>query len=100
VCTTIRGKLAVTGSGKGTRGWFPVDHVYVGYDHPYHADAEHALNIDFVNEAAGPDARVAVELTREDGRALALRLLAILDEADVYEDGGQADSPWRATPLS
>jgi Family of unknown function (DUF6295) len=85
VCTTIGGKLAVTGSGKGTGGWFPVDHVYVGYDHPFHADVEHALKIDFVNEASGPDARVAVELTREAGRELAHRILAVLDEADAYE---------------
>jgi hypothetical protein len=90
VCTTIRSTLAVTGSGKGRGGWFHVDHVYVGYDHPFHVDAQHALNLDFVNEAAGPDARVAVELSREDGRALALRLLAILDEADAYEAGDRS----------
>jgi hypothetical protein len=85
MCTTIGGTLAVSGSGKGPRGWFHVDQVYVGYDHPFHVDAQHTLNLDFINEAAGPDARVAVELTREDARALALRLLAILDEADAYE---------------
>jgi hypothetical protein len=85
VCTTIGRRVAISGSGKGSRGWFLVDQAYLGYDHPFHADAEHALNIDFVNEAAGPDARVAVELTRETARELALKILATLEEADAYE---------------
>jgi Family of unknown function (DUF6295) len=97
VCTTIGRRVAVSGSGKGSRGWFPVDRAYLGYDHPFHADAEHALNIDFVNEAAGPDARVAVELTRETARELALKILTTLDEADAYEAratvGGRARGP-------
>ena len=36
-----------------------------------HALAEHTLNIDFLNPAKGPSARVAVELTAESARALA-----------------------------
>jgi hypothetical protein len=40
----------------------------VSYDHPYDLPLEHALNIDFVNEAAGPGARVAVELSVEAAR--------------------------------
>ena len=43
----------------------------MSYDHPFHIRLEHALNIDFVNEAAGPGARVAVELTPEAARQLA-----------------------------
>jgi hypothetical protein len=39
------------GSGKGTTGWFPVQQANVSYDHPFHAAMDHALNIDFVNEA-------------------------------------------------
>ena len=42
----------------------------------------HALNIDFVNEAAGPGARVAVELTPESARELAHKILATLDQAE------------------
>jgi hypothetical protein len=42
----------------------------VAYDHPYHALLEHALTIDFVDEAAGPSARVAVELSADSARAL------------------------------
>lgn len=52
-------------------------------DCPYHIELEHALNIDFVNEAKGPGARVAVELTPESARALAQAILAALDEAEV-----------------
>jgi len=36
-----------------------------------HAQAEHTLNIDFVDPAKGPSARVAVELTAESALALA-----------------------------
>jgi hypothetical protein len=84
MCTTIFYRAAVTGSGKGPQGWFRLDHVNVGYDHPFHAQVEHAVNIDFGNEATG--ARVAVELTRESARELVAKLTAALDEADCYED--------------
>lgn len=87
MCTTIADRAAVAGSGKGASGWFAVDQVYVGYDHPYHAPLEHALSLDFVNEAAGPGSRVAVELDRESARTLAHRILATLDKADAYEEG-------------
>jgi hypothetical protein len=40
------------------------------------------LNIDFVNEAEGPGARVAVELTPESARQLAQTILAMLDRAE------------------
>lgn len=86
MCTTISAKAGIAGSGKGVSGWFELDHVYVGYDHPYHAPLDHALSIDFVNEAAGPGARVAVELDRESARTLAQQILATLELADAYED--------------
>lgn len=70
MCTWITQRSAVTGSGKGAAGWFPLSHATVYFDHPYHAPLDHALNIDFVNEAAGPGARVAVELSAESARAL------------------------------
>jgi hypothetical protein len=87
MCTTISDKAPVAGSGKGADGWFALDHVYVGYDHPYHAPFEHSVNIDFVSEQTGPGARVAVELSREDAKTLATRILATLDEAEAYEAG-------------
>lgn len=83
MCTTISQKTAVSGSGKGPTGWFALDHVYLGYDHPYHAPVEHSVNIDFVNEAT--NSRVAVELTRESARELAALLQHTLAQADAYE---------------
>lgn len=85
MCTMIAEKMAISGSGKGANGWFTLEQAYVSYDHPFHAQLEHALNIDFVNESMGVGARVGVELTREAGRELALSILRALDEADAYE---------------
>ena len=95
MCTTIADKRAITGSGKGPQGWFALDHAYVGYDHPTHAPFEHAVNIDFVNEAAGPGARVAVELSIEAARKLVQTIEAVLAQAEqrgVAEDLPQAAS--------
>lgn len=85
MCTMIAEKTAMSGSGKGADGWFTLEQAYVSYDHPFHAQLEHALNIDFINESMGVSARVGVELTRESGRELALSILRALDEADAYE---------------
>jgi hypothetical protein len=83
MCTMITQKVAVEGSGKGTKGWFAVRQANISYDHPFNAPYEHALNIDFVDEAQGPGARVAVELNAESARALVDTILAVLDEADA-----------------
>lgn len=85
MCTMITQSVAIDGSGKGSRGWFTVDQANVSYDHPFSAPLEHALNIDFVNAAAGPGARVAVELSAAAARALVDTILAVLAQA---EDGG------------
>jgi hypothetical protein len=85
----IAKKTEISGSGKGANGWFPVSQVDVSYDHPYHVPREHALNIDFVNEAEGPGARVAVELTPESARQLVKTIQAVLQQAEsrgVLED--------------
>jgi len=92
MCTNIAAKLAIAGSGKGAAGWFGLGQAYVSYDHPYHAPLEHALNIDFVNEAAGLGARVAVELTPESARGLAESILATLAQAEALEGGAAAAS--------
>ena len=78
MCTSIMAKLAVTGSAKGAAGWVPVSAAVVSFDHPTHAPFDHALSIDFLNEAAGPGARVAVELSAESARALARSIEAAL----------------------
>ena len=85
MCTMIVQQVAVEGSGKGAGGWFAVRQANVSYDHPFHAPLEHALNIDFVDEAQGPGARVAVELTPDAARDLIKTILAVLEEA---ESGG------------
>ena len=83
MCTMIVEKVEIAGSGKGPQGWFPLRQVNVSYDHPFHAPLEHALNIDFVNEAEGPSARVAVELTPESARQLVQVILTALARGGV-----------------
>jgi Family of unknown function (DUF6295) len=85
MCTMITTQAKIEGSGKGTSGWFNLREVNVGYDHPFHIPLEHALTIDFVNEAEGPSARVAVELTPESARELVKAINAALEQA---ESGG------------
>ena len=70
MCSYVTKKAPVTGSGKGAEGWFRLSHAMAYFDHPYHSPYEHTLNIDFLNEAGGPSARVAVELTAESAREL------------------------------
>jgi hypothetical protein len=78
MCTYQTETVAIEGSGKGFPAWFPVTAATVCYDHPQHASAEHTLNLDFLNPARGPSARVAVELSAESARALAEAILASL----------------------
>ena len=71
MCSYIVMKAALRdSSAKGAKGWMSVDTANVYYDHPYHAPLDHALGIDFVNEAAGGRERVAVELSAESAREL------------------------------
>jgi len=78
MCTYNTEKIEISGSGKGAGGWFGLSQATVYFDHPVHAMAEHTLNIDFLNPAKGPSARVAVELTAESARALAAAIEAAL----------------------
>lgn len=93
MCTMIANQALISGSGKGKEGWFEVRQVNVSYDHPYHMPLEHALNIDFVNEAEGPGARVAVELTLESARELVKAIEAVLARAEA---GGYIDERLKA----
>ncbi len=83
MCTMIVHRAKIDGSGKGAQGWFSVREANVSYDHPYHVPLEHALNIDFVNEAEGPGARVAVELSVEAARSLVRTIEAVLAQAET-----------------
>ncbi len=83
MCTMIVNQAKIWGKGKGAKGWFTLGEVNVSYDHPFDAPLEHALNIDFVNEAEGPSARVAVELSPESARQLVQAILATLERAEA-----------------
>ena len=83
MCTMIVQQVQIDGSGKGTGGWFTLRQANVSYDHPFNAPLEHALNIDFVNEAQGPGARVAVELSPEAARTLVATIQTVLGRAEV-----------------
>jgi len=82
VCTYYTERLELRdSSGKGADGWFSVTSASIYYDHPVHAPADHTVNVDFLNVAQGPRARVAVELDPESARALARALLSAADAA-------------------
>lgn len=83
MCTMIAEQVKIEGSGKGAGGWFVLREADVSYDHPFDAPFEHALNIDFVNEAQGPGARVAVELSLESARRLVETIQAVLERAQA-----------------
>jgi hypothetical protein len=78
MCSYATETTPVTGSGKGARGWFRLSSASIYFDHPYFTPLDHTLNIDFLDEAAGPEARVAVELSEESARALIERIEAAL----------------------
>jgi hypothetical protein len=80
MCTYETQRVEVSGSGKGSAGWFPVSAATVYFDHPVHAPSEHTLNIDFLNPALGPGSRVAVELEPASARALAEAILATVGQ--------------------
>jgi hypothetical protein len=81
MCSYVTEKAAIIGSGKGPDGWFELSHATVYMDHPYFTALEHTLNIDFINQSAGPSARVAVELSPESARELVARIQSVLEAA-------------------
>ena len=87
MCTSIVEIVAADGAGKSENGWFHVTHSVVSYDHPHHALFEEAINLDFVNPALGPSARVAVELSLESAKELNAALARAIAEAEIVESG-------------
>ena len=69
-----------SGDDKSRDHWFLIAQTYVSYDYPFRLQRECALNLDFVNEALGTGACVAVELTPDDARALRDIILRFLDK--------------------
>src|SRR6266852_8171868 len=96
MCSYIVMKAALRdSSAKGSKGWMSVDTANVYYDHPFHAPLDHALGIDFINEAEGGRERVAVELSAESARQLVEKILAALASGEI-EHGRAA----RAAPVA
>ena len=85
MCTGIVENTRVEGSGKGPNGWFPVDQASVAYDHPDHSGGESAVLIDISNQAAGPESRIAVELTPESARNLVKAILSSLSRGGALD---------------
>ena len=83
MCTYIVERTEVNGSGKGPQGWFALTHANVMFDHPVHAQYDHCLTIDFVNEGMGPAARVAIELGADSARELVKKIVAALEAGEA-----------------
>jgi hypothetical protein len=83
MCTSISHTTAITGVGKGLRGWFPVNQATVAFDHATHSTSEHALLLDFTNYDLGTEARVAVEMDLVSGKALIEQLRIAIDAAEA-----------------
>ncbi|MDN3355365.1 DUF6295 family protein [Actinomadura sp. DC4] len=71
MCTYQTHKIRLDGSGKARKGWISLSEAIVYVDHPVHMQQDHSVNIDFLDPAQGPSARVAVELSEEAALALA-----------------------------
>lgn len=74
--------VALTGSAKGAKGWVSVDTARVYFDHPYHAQIDNALAIDFVSEQNGGVDRVAIELSPDAARQLVQTILETLEAGE------------------
>ena len=84
MCSYINHHIALDGSAKGGAGWFNLMEANVYFDHPYHANLEHALTIDFMNPKDGT--RMAIELSAESAQELAQTILQALK--DGHEELG------------
>ncbi len=78
----------MSGSAKGAIGWFTVAQAQVVSDHPYRAQMDEALIIDFTNPERGPSARVSVELSGESARALIKAIEAALLDGELRHGAG------------
>ncbi len=81
MCTYATVHIPAEGSAKAGDAWRRITDATVYFDHPVHALADHTLNIDFATPAAGPAARVAVELTAATARELVAAIEAALASA-------------------
>ena len=82
MCTMIVENVTIDGSGKGAKGWFNLKKANVSFDHPFNAQFDHSLNIDFVNDDLGIEHRVAVELSRDSAQKLIEAISTALARGD------------------
>ena len=92
MCSYIVEKARMSGSAKGPNGWMRIDTANVYYDHPYEAQLDHALCVDFVCEADGGRERVAIEISRESALELIERIKAALASGDASHAQAQSCS--------
>ena len=84
MCSYIVEKAQVVGTAKGPNSaWMRIDTANVYFDHPYEAQLDHALCVDFICEADGGRERVAVEISRESAIELMEKIKAALDSGDI-----------------
>jgi len=88
MCSYVTEKAQLVGSAKGPRGWARVTAANVAFDHPFHAPLDHALMIDFVNEADERQERVAVEISEHSARELVAKILSALEGAEAERHAG------------
>ena len=86
MCSWITEKTGIRAHGKGVSDWIPLTTANVYYDHPVSAPLDHALIIDFLDQQAGPGARVAVELSEESARSLVRAIEAALAAGEQCHD--------------
>ena len=78
MCSYITEHAELFGRAKGVPDWIAVTKANVCFDHPVSAPIDHAILIDFVDESAGPAARVAVELSAASATELVRAIQAAL----------------------
>lgn len=84
MCSYIVEKAKLYGTAKGTGGdWMRIDTANISYDHPFEAQLDHALCIDFVCQANGGRERVAIEISRESALELIEKIKAALAMGDA-----------------
>ena len=88
MCSWITHQADIVAHGKGVSDWIPLTRANVYYDHPVSAPLDHALIIDFADAAAGPGARVSVELSAASAYALIDAVQAALEAGQAQHDRG------------
>ena len=69
-----------------------IDTANVYYDHPYEAQLDHALCVDFVCDADGGRERVAIEISRESALERMEKIKAALASGDAsHAQAAKAD---------